>query len=69
METHLKKTDKMQSWGIENDPTVRFFVANPQTGGRGLTLIKATNVIYFSNDFDLEKRIQSEDRNHRSGQN
>ena len=54
--------------GIENDPKVRFFVANPQTGGRGLTLIQATNVIYYSNDFDLEKRIQSEDRNHRSGQ-
>jgi SNF2 family DNA or RNA helicase len=54
--------------GIENDPEVRFFVANPQTGGRGLTLVKATNVIYYSNDFDLEKRIQSEDRNHRSGQ-
>ena len=54
--------------GIENDPSVRFFVANPQTGGRGLTLVKATNVIYYSNDFDLEKRIQSEDRNHRSGQ-
>ena len=33
-----------------------------------MTLIQATNVIYYSNDFDLEKRIQSEDRNHRSGQ-
>ena len=49
------------------DPT-RFFVSNPQTGGMGLTLHAATNVIYYSNDFNLESRIQSEDRAHRVGQ-
>ena len=46
----------------------RFFVANPQTAGRGLTLNAATNVIYYSNDFNLETRMQSEDRCHRIGQ-
>jgi len=46
----------------------RFFVANPQTAGYGLTLTAATNVIYYANDFNLETRIQSEDRCHRIGQ-
>lgn len=43
------------------------FVANPQSGGIGLTLTKATTVIYYSNDFNLETRLQSEDRTHRKG--
>ena len=46
----------------------RFFVGNPQTAGMGLTLHAATNVIYYANDFNLESRIQSEDRCHRIGQ-
>ena len=46
----------------------RFFVANPQTAGYGLTLTSATNVIYYANDFNLETRVQSEDRAHRIGQ-
>ena len=48
---------------------VRFFVGNPQTAGMGLTLHAATNVIYYANDFNLQSRIQSEDRCHRIGQN
>jgi SNF2 family DNA or RNA helicase len=47
---------------------VRFFVANQQTGGYGLTLTAAHTVVYYSNNYDLEKRIQSEDRAHRIGQ-
>lgn len=46
----------------------RFFVANPQTAGFGLTLTAAKNVIYYANDFNLETRVQSEDRAHRIGQ-
>ena len=46
----------------------KFFVGNPQTGGYGLTLTAAQNVIYFSNSFDLAVRMQSEDRAHRIGQ-
>ena len=46
----------------------RFFVANPMTAGYGLTLTAATNVIYYANDFNLETRVQSEDRCHRIGQ-
>jgi SNF2 family DNA or RNA helicase len=47
---------------------LRFFVGNPSTGGYGLTLTAASTVIYYSNSFDLEKRLQSEDRAHRIGQ-
>ena len=47
----------------------RFFVGNPQTAGYGITLTAANNVIYYSNGYDLEKRLQSEDRAHRIGQN
>lgn len=51
-----------------NDPTCRFMVSNQQAGGYGNTWIVATTVVYYSNDFDLEKRLQSEDRAHRGGQ-
>ena len=47
---------------------MRFFVGNPKTGGYGLTLTQASIVVYFSNSFDLEVRLQSEDRAHRIGQ-
>jgi SNF2 family DNA or RNA helicase len=53
---------------FQTDPEVRFFVGNPTTGGYGLTLTEASNVIYFSNSYNLEVRQQSEDRAHRIGQ-
>ena len=36
---------------FQNDPDVKFFVGNPTTGGYGLTLTAASNVIYFSNSY------------------
>ena len=64
-------SDKRQT-AIEKfqDPKsdARFFVGNPQTGGYGITLTAANTVIYYSNGYDLEKRLQSEDRAHRIGQ-
>jgi len=53
---------------FQNDSKVRYFVGTPQTGGYGITLTAANTVIYYSNGYDLEKRIQSEDRAHRIGQ-
>lgn len=44
------------------------FVGNQQSGGTGITLTAASFVIYFSNDFSLRNRLQSEDRAHRIGQ-
>ena len=51
----------------ENGNT-RYFVGNTQTGGYGITLTAANTVVYYSNNYDLEKRLQSEDRAHRIGQ-
>jgi len=43
------------------------FVGNPQAAGVGLTLTAAETTVYYSNDFNLRTRLQSEDRNHRIG--
>ena len=56
--------DKFQ----DKDSPLRFFVGQPRTGGYGITLTAANTVIYFSNSYDLEIRLQSEDRAHRIGQ-
>jgi len=53
---------------FQNDPKCRFMVGTPSTGGYGITLTAANTVIYYSNGYDLEKRLQSEDRAHRIGQ-
>lgn len=44
------------------------FIGNQASGGIGLTLTAASDAIYYSNNFNLEHRAQSEDRNHRVGQ-
>ena len=51
----------------ESSP-VKYFIGNVQTAGKGITLTAASNVIYFSNNYSLELRQQSEDRAHRIGQ-
>jgi SNF2 family DNA or RNA helicase len=53
---------------FQDDPGCRFMVGTPSTGGYGITLTAANTVIYYSNGYDLEKRLQSEDRAHRIGQ-
>ena len=53
---------------FQSDPKCRFLVGTPATGGYGITLTAANTVIYYSNGYDLEKRLQSEDRAHRIGQ-
>lgn len=53
---------------FQDSPELRFFVGNPKAGGYGITLHAASTMIYYSNDFNLETRLQSEDRIHRIGQ-
>ena len=53
---------------FQEDNKCRFFVGTPQTGGYGITLTAASNMIYYSNGYDLEKRQQSEARIDRIGQ-
>lgn len=51
----------------EEDVGVRFWVGEPHSGGIGLELTLAEAAFYYSNSFNLEDRLQSEDRHHRSG--
>ena len=46
----------------------RVFVGNPAKGAEGITLTCAKTVVYFNNSYKLSKRLQSEDRAHRIGQ-
>ena len=66
-----KTLPEQRDYAIKNFKTndkVRFFIGTPATGGYGITLTQANTVIYYSNGYDLEKRMQSEDRAHRIGQ-
>jgi len=53
---------------FQNDDACRFFVGTTHTGGYGITLTAGSNMVYFSNGYDLEKRQQSEARIDRIGQ-
>lgn len=51
---------------LPNDDKVNF-VAHPKSAGMGLTLTASDTILYYSNSFDGEDRVQSEARNHRPG--
>lgn len=53
---------------FKTDPKCRFMIATPGAGGMGNTWTMADLVIYYSNSYNLEERVQSEDRTHRIGQ-
>jgi len=53
---------------FQKSSVLRFFVSNHSVGGAGITLTSATLAVYYSNTFNLEDRLQSEDRIHRIGQ-
>jgi SNF2 family DNA or RNA helicase len=64
----VKKEDRVSAIEDFESGKVKVFIGQQQAGGTGITLIKASNVIYYSNTFSLEDRLQSEDRAHRIGQ-
>ena len=53
---------------FQTNDKCRFFVGTTHTGGYGITLTAGSNMVYFSNGYDLEKRQQSEARIDRIGQ-
>jgi len=61
------RQDIVSRFQDREDP-LRFFIGNPRTGGYGLTLTASHTVVYYSNSYDLEIRLQSEDRAHRISQ-
>lgn len=52
---------------FQNDPTCRILIGTAGTGGLGIDLTAAQTVVYYSNSYSLEQRLQSEDRTHRAG--
>jgi SNF2 family DNA or RNA helicase len=52
---------------FQENPQIKYFVGHAQAGGLGLNLTAAQYAVYYSNSFDLEMRLQSEDRCHRIG--
>lgn len=52
---------------FQTDEKCRYLVAHPGSGGIGITLTAAKYVVYFSNDYNMENRYQSESRVHRIG--
>lgn len=59
------REDAVKNFQDKNNRS-KFFISN-KAGSTGLTLTAAEHAIYYSNDFDLETRLQGEDRNHRIG--
>ena len=51
---------------FQNNPEVRFFVAN-KAASTGITLTAANTVVFYSNDYSYIDRSQEEDRCHRVG--
>jgi len=45
----------------------KYMIINPKSGATGLTLTAAEHNIYFTDSYDLELRLQGEDRTHRIG--
>lgn len=50
------------------DPECRVMISTQSAGGLGNTWNVADLTVYYANDYNLEHRDQSEDRNHRKGQ-
>jgi SNF2 family DNA or RNA helicase len=64
----MKTEDKNKSVDeFQNNPDCRIFVATVQVAGRSISLTAASYAVYYSNDYSLEHRLQSEDRPHRTG--
>jgi SNF2 family DNA or RNA helicase len=50
------------------DGTANWFVGSLMKGSRGLTLVRRSDTLYYSNTQNLDHRDQSESRTHRDGQ-
>jgi len=51
---------------VEKDNKI-CFIGQPGSGGTGITLTASPTAVYYSNTFNAEDRMQSEDRIHRAG--
>ena len=64
----VKQKDRAEAVRLfQNDNKCKVFLGQIATAGFGITLHAAEVVIYYSNSYSYEERIQSEDRCHRIG--
>lgn len=62
-----KKDRELAVDRFQNEESVQYILCS-YAASRGITLTAASNIVYYSYDYDRETRIQSEDRAHRIGQ-
>ena len=70
VEGHGEISSKQKFANVERfntDATCSVFIGHPKSVGIGINLKQAGTSIYFSRDFSLESRLQSEARNFRGG--
>lgn len=62
----ITSEEALDYWSNMDHPRVAF-VAHPESGGMSFTLTESRMVVYWSNSYKPEYRVQSEDRIHRLG--
>ena len=60
-------TEEPLDYWANKEHTRVAFVANPESGGMSLTLVESRMIVYWSNSYKPEYRLQSEARCHRKG--
>ena len=63
----LKKSEMLDLFQDPRNTDKIVFIGQPGAAGMGITLTRSSEIVYYSNDFNGESRIQSEDRIHRMG--
>lgn len=64
----IKRKDRLEAVRAFEAKEIPVFISQQQAGGTGITLVQASEVMYYSNTYSLDDRLQSEDRAHRIGQ-
>lgn len=64
----VKKKEKLKNYDAFKAGGMQVFVSKVSSGGTGLNLQHTSDAFYYSNDWRYIDRTQSEDRQHRDGQ-
>lgn len=63
----LKDVAPLEYWSAMGKNARVAWVAHPESGGMGFTLVEARTCVFYSNSYKPEYRVQAEDRIHRPG--